>query len=465
MELAGKRVYVVGLGSHGTGRQLARVLTRRGAAVTVADQKPAEKLVAELAQLEDLPVQYELGGDYGAGVTSHDLVVISPGVPPESAVPARARAAGVPVLGELELAYRLCPAPMVAITGTKGKTTTTTLTGRLLAAAGYRVHVGGNIGEPLVGIADTVGTDEVVVAEVSSFLLEGTTTFRPKVGVLLNLHEDHLDRHGTMAAYLAAKARLFANQTAEDTAIVNAEDPVVAGLAGSLRARTWRFALGGPAVLGDGEGVTVEGGQIVLRQAGRMTAVCPASALRLPGRHNVANALAAVAALAALGGPLDRVEQTLREFEGVPNRLEPVAEVGGVLFVNDSQGTCKAAVACALEAFSGRRTVLIAGGRAKVADFADLAAAIARRAEAVVLIGEAAPALAAAAQAAGMAQVERAATLPEAVARAYELARPAGVVLLSPACASFDMFENMEHRGEVFRQAVRGLAGKGAGGA
>lgn len=454
IELAGRDAYVIGLGSHGTGREVARALLAHGARVTVADRKPRAQLTSELAKLEGLPVTLELGDEYGSSAAAHDLVILSPGVPLHAPPVRAARAAGAQVMGELELAWHLCPAPIVAITGTKGKTTTTTLTGRLLAAAGQPVLVGGNIGDPLVGIAERARPNDLVVAEVSSFLLEGTRDFRAHVGLLLNLYEDHLDRHGSMEEYLAAKARLFANQDGTDFAVLNADQPLVAALARGLRARVLHFGLQ-PATVA--EGATVVGETICAVRGGKAEPICPVSALQVPGRHNLANALAAICVLLALDLPLEGTEQALREFPGVPNRLERVAEVGGVLFVNDSQGTAKQAVACALEAFAPRRTVLIAGGRAKVADFADLARVIAARASALVVIGEAAQAIAQAAGEAGLREIQHAPSLPQAVAQAYALARPDGVVLLSPACASFDMFENMEHRGQVFRQAVADL--------
>jgi len=457
IELAGKRIYVIGLGAHGTGRQLARVLTSRGSRVTVADQKPASALGPELEALAALPIRYELGARYGRSITSHDLVVISPAVPLSAAPLERARAAGVPVVGELELAYRLCRAPIIALTGTKGKTTTTTLTGQLLSAAGRSVWVGGNIGDPLVGIADLAQPSDLVVAEVSSFLLEATSSFRPRVGVLLNVYQDHLDRHGTMEAYLAAKMRLFTCQQSSDCAILNADEPLVAGLAPSLAARVLLFGLDQPLK----QGVTVREGMIGVASGRGFAPICRAAALSLPGRHNLSNALAAIAVLVALEVPLEGVEQALRSFSGVPHRLEPVAELEGVLFVNDSQGTCKQAVACALEAYAPRRIVLIAGGRAKVPDFSDLAGIIASHAQALVLIGECAPALEAAARQVGMDHIHRCGSLEEAVPLAYRLAQPQGVVLLSPACASFDMFQDMERRGQVFREAVANLAAKG----
>jgi len=404
--------------------------------------------------LEGLPVIFRLGPDAYRGIETADLVVPSPGVPLTIPAIRRARAAGVPVLSEIELAYRLARAPIVAITGTKGKTTTTTLIGLLLDALGQPARVGGNIGLPLIALAAEAGPAEVLVAEVSSFQLEAVDEFRPRVAVFTNLYPDHLDRYeDSMERYLQAKLRLFARQTAEDVAIVNADRPESARVAAATQARVIHTSVQARQP----GGVYAADGQIVCEVGGAPVAVAPVDAVRLRGAHNLSNVLEAVAAVAALGLPVARVAaETLAAFRGVANRLEEVDTVDGVTFYNDSQGTTPMAVQVALQAFAATPPVLIAGGRAKVHDFDELGADIARGARALVAIGEAAEALGAAVRrAAADFPVYRAETLPEAVRLAFRLARPAGVVLLSPACASFDMFRNMEHRGEVFREAVR----------
>ncbi len=444
-DFTGLRVHVIGLGSLGTGRAVTQVLAARGAQVTVSDAKPAEALQEEIAALAGTGATVLTGADAYRGVEEADLVVPSPGVPFQAPPLRRARSHGVRIVAEIEVAYWLAPCPIVAITGTKGKTTTTALLGELLQDAGVSARVGGNIGRPLIELAAAALPQDVLIAEVSSFQLEATEQFRPKVAALLNLFPDHLDRHETMEAYEEAKARIFAHQEAEDAAVIGRDDPGAWALRTRTRARVLPFSL---------QHAAPEGADLVdgwLRVVG--TRVCPASAMRLRGRHNLGNALAALAAAHALGAPLDRAENTLRRFPGVEHRLEVVASVAGVLFVNDSQATTPPATVAALEAFD-EPVALIAGGRAKVHDFSALAQAVARRGVSLVLIGEAADELTAAARTAGVTQVSRAQTLPEAVHLAHRAVAQGGVVLLSPACASFDMFVNMAQRGQVFKDAV-----------
>jgi UDP-N-acetylmuramoylalanine--D-glutamate ligase len=446
-DFSGKRVYVIGLGAKGTGRATAQVLARRGARVTVADMKAAPELAGEIAALPS-SVTLEVGDRAYAGIEAADLVVISPGVPPEIEPLRRARARGIPVVAEIEVAYRLARAPIVAITGTKGKTTTTALLGRLLADPGREALVGGNIGVPLIALADRAEADDILVAEVSSFQLEMIDTFRPRVAAVLNFFPDHLDRHPDLDAYWRAKMRIFENQTPQDAAVLNLDQEALLPLRSGLRACLFGFSQRGAPEAA----VSVRGGEIVAGDS----AVCPVAAVRLRGRHNVDNALAALACMVALGVPTGRAASTLAEFQGVPNRLEEVGVVAGVTFINDSQATTPAAVEVALAAIE-EPIILIAGGRPKVPDFGPLGALIARRVKALVTLGEAGPALATAARAAGLAAVTQAATLDEAVRAAFQQASPGEVALLSPACASFDMFRNMEHRGEVFRAAVQAL--------
>lgn len=453
-EFAGKHIYVIGLGSKGTGRASAQVLTRRGARVTVADIKTEAELAEEIATLGDLAVNLELGERAYRGIEAADLVVLSPGVPPQIEPVRRASAKGIPVVAEIEVAYRIARAPIVAVTGTKGKTTTTALLGQLLDDAGRRAPVGGNIGVPLIGLADSAPADAVLVAEVSSFQLEMIQQFRPRVAAMLNFFPDHLDRHSDLDAYWRAKTRVFENQTPDDAAVVNLDSEALAPLRDSLAARLVGFSQTGAA----DAAVVVEDGQIGLREQGGVRAICPTSDLRLRGRHNVDNALAALACMVALGVSTDTAGATLSRFQAVPNRLEEVGVVGGVTFINDSQATTPAAVEVALAAIE-EPIVLIAGGRPKVPDFRDLGALIARRVKALIVIGEAGPALAEAAGRAGLRDVSQASTLDDAVSLASQRSLPGDVVLLSPACASFDMFRNMEHRGEVFRAAVATLRG------
>lgn len=454
IDLHGKRIHVIGLGAKGTGRACAQVLGARGALITISDSKTPTGLGEEMAKLGNVSVRLQLGPQEAyRDIERADLVVPSPGVPLAIEPIQQAIAAGVPVLSEIELAYQFAQAPLVAITGTKGKTTTTTLIGLLIEATGQPVHVGGNIGRPLIELAVAANPDDVLVAEVSSFQLEAIDTFRPKIAVFTNLYPDHLDRYNnSMDEYFAAKLRLFAQQQEDDITIVNADRPESATVEAATRARIIRVSTAQPVP----GGVYLQDGKIISEVQGTPLTVMDTGDIRLKGAHNLANVLEAVAAVAALGLPVDQVAaRVLAAFRGVPNRLEEVATVNGVTFYNDSQGTTPVAVRMALRAFAATPPVLIAGGRAKVSDFAELGRDIAASARALIVIGEAAEAIAQATRAADVEfPIYHAETLPDAVKRGYALATPSGVVLLSPACASFDMFRNMEHRGEVFRQAV-----------
>jgi UDP-N-acetylmuramoylalanine--D-glutamate ligase len=458
-DIAAKRIHVIGLGAKGTGRACAQVLGERGALITISDSKSPGELATEIAQLKGASVRLQLGPQEAYRDIEHaDLVVPSPGVPLASEPLQRALAAGVPILSEIELAYRLATAPLLAITGTKGKTTTTTLIGLLIAVSGQTVHVGGNIGRPLIELAACAASSDVLVAEVSSFQLEAVDEFHPHIAVFTNLYPDHLDRYdNSMERYFAAKLRLFARQTADDIAIVNADRPESARVEAATAARIIRVSTE-QVIPG---GVYVADGQVISDIDGRAERIVPVASIRLKGEHNLANVLEAVAAVAVLGLPVAQVAASvLAAFRGVPNRLEEVDTVAGVTFYNDSQGTTPIAVRMALRAFAGQRLVLIAGGRAKVSDFSELGRDIAGTAHAVIVIGEAAEAIADATRSArANFAIHRATSLPEAVRTGFALAQPGGIVLLSPACASFDMFRNMEHRGETFRQAVAELHG------
>jgi UDP-N-acetylmuramoylalanine--D-glutamate ligase len=453
VNLSGLRVHIIGLGSLGTGQACARVLSELGAVVEVSDVKPKSKLGPQLEALADLPITFHLGPKAYSGLGEAKLVIPSPGVPLDIPPLQAAREAGALVVSEIEAAYWLAPCPIIAVTGTKGKTTTTTLIGKLLRAAGKSVLVGGNIGVPLIQLARQARPEDLLIAEVSSFQLEATRDFRPKVAVFLNFFADHLDRHPDLWAYWEAKNKLFANQTAEDFAVINADDLGLSQLADKLPSQVVSFSLQRPAQADVSDGFFRIDGE----------PVCPVERVRLRGRHNLYNVVAALATAHVLGSDLERAESVLREFRGVENRLEEVALVNGVTFINDSQATIPEASVVALEAMEAP-TVLIAGGRPKVTDFSALGKAIAARAQALITIGEAGETIAAAAKSAGLKNSYSAATLEEAVESAYALISPGGVVLLSPACASFDMFKNMAHRGEVFRAAVRALEEKSKSG-
>jgi len=439
---------VVVMGAARSGMAAAELLMQRGAKVTLADVKPE---VDGVSDLRERGIALDLSTNDPAALVEADLIVMSPGVPVELPAVARARARGVPVIGEIELASRWLRGRIVAITGTKGKSTTTTLVGRMLKAAGQRVLVGGNIGVPLSAqVADST-EDTVHVVETSSFQLETTSTFHPWIAALLNFSADHLDRHPNEHAYGAAKARVFANQTADDWAVVNADNPPALQLARIARARLLPYAVANI----DDAAIFADRDFIWQRTSEGRTPLVPLSAIELTGRHMLSNVTAATAISCAAGATGDAMSRALPGFTGLEHVMEPVATIGGVRFVNDSKATNIDAAARSIESFD--RVVAIIGGRYKGGAFEDLHGPLAARGRAVVAIGEARP-LISAALAAVVPCVE-ADSMAEAVAKAHDLARPDGVVLLAPACSSFDMFTDYADRGRTFKNEVWKRAG------
>jgi len=430
--LDGQNVLVLGAGI--SGLSAAAFCARLGARVVLADER------ADAAAQPPTGVELRLATPF-PDPADFDLVVPSPGVPP-----ARYRARARRVWGDIELAGRALQVPIAAVTGTNGKSTTVRLLEAMLRAAGLRARAAGNVGDAALGL---VGEPlDVAVLEVSSFQLETIESFRPHVAVLLNLTPDHLDRHGSLAGYLAAKARIFENQSVEDIAILNA-DPALDALAAGLRAPSWRFAARGSVARGgwfDGETVCLRTGGGLLR--------LPLEGLPRPSGPLRENVLAALLAALALGAEPAKALSALATFQTLPHRCELVAERGGVRWVNDSKATNPGATVPAL-ALEERPVLWIAGGKDKGLDYAELANARLAGVRKALLIGAAAPRIASAL--AGRVDVEMLGTLDAAVARAAELAHPGDVVLLSPACASFDQFRNFEERGERFRALVRGL--------
>jgi UDP-N-acetylmuramoylalanine--D-glutamate ligase len=444
----GQHVTVVGAARSGVAAAL--LLAQRGARVTLTDAR-VELEPHDASRLRHAGVELQLGGHRRETFTSSDLLVLSPGVPLDQPTIVEARESGVRLMGEIELASRWLNGRIVAITGTKGKSTTTTLTGRMFTAGGLKAIVGGNIGTPLSSQVEASTPETFHIVEVSSFQLETTDTFHPWIAVLLNLSSDHLDRHGSMDAYGAAKAKIFANQTPDDWAVINADDPQTLALARAGRARKVFFSADKPLV--------------------------PLSSIRLIGRHLVADVMAAATVAQIAGVPVEAMVRAVESFTGLEHALEPVAIVNGVRFVNDSKATNVEAAQRAIESFD-RGLVVIMGGRFKSGDFSLLREPLRSRAANVVAIGEAAPLIEGALE--GAVPVERAATLEAAVKRAYELAgardrdvttdvgvlprertergdghaRLEKVVLLAPACASFDMFRDYAERGEVFKKEV-----------
>jgi UDP-N-acetylmuramoylalanine--D-glutamate ligase len=451
----GDFVVVVGLARSGVAA--AEFLARRGAKVVATDVKGEDELSEEALRLEEKGVRLETGGHRVETFTRAAMVVVSPGVP--WALPAlqAARAAGREVVAEIELAWRHQRGRVAAVTGTKGKSTTTAALGAMLREAGIDARVGGNIGSPFIGLVEGSTEATVFAVEVSSFQLEGTVRFRPHVAAWLNLSPDHLDRHASLEEYVAAKARVFANQTEADWAVVNADDPVVLERARRARARALLFRAGGGPPPG-GDAAFFAGGEARWRRDGREERLFAREEVRLPGAHLAGDLLVAGVAARLLGAPQGAVARAVRGFRGAPHVLEHVATIGGVAFYDDSKATNVDAALRSLEAFEGR-VVVILGGRYKGGDFSLLAPRLASRGSAVVAIGEARARVREALPA--TVPVEVSASLAEAVARARALAGPGDTVLLAPACSSFDMFRDYADRGRQFKQEVHKLGNEG----
>jgi UDP-N-acetylmuramoylalanine--D-glutamate ligase len=453
MDLTGKKVLVVGLAR--TGVALARFLSQAGARVTVTDMASAEELAAMRQLIKILPVEEELGVPEPRDVRSFDLILPSPGVPPELPWLEEARRHGIPVWGELELASHFLTRPVIAVSGTNGKTTTTTLVGKFLAASGIKALVGGNIGTPLVSLLEKQQDADYLVLEISSFQLDTAPHFHPQSAALLNITPDHLDRYPDYAAYAASKASLFAHMSGTETKVLNYDDPLVRPLGQDLGSVLY-FSSSEPLI----EGACLAGEVIKVRLPGAPMQDFPLEEIRLKGAHNLENIMAALLLSLTAGAQPTACREVLASFAGLPHRLEWVATRGGVDFYDDSKGTNVGAVARSLSSFD-RPVILIAGGRDKDSDFSLLNDLIRQRVKALVLVGETRERLVRVWE--GLAPAYLAADMDEAVARAANLADPGEVVLLSPACASFDMFKDYAHRGEIFQKAVKegGHAEKG----
>jgi UDP-N-acetylmuramoylalanine--D-glutamate ligase len=443
-----RRAYVLGLGL--SGGAAARLLASRGVEVVGSDRRPAAAL--ELGGLADAPgVELRCGVEESELPAGVEAVVVSPGVALDHPLLAAARAAGLPVVAEVELAFAFLEGPVVAVTGSNGKSTTTAMTGALLAHAGIPVEVCGNIGLPLAAVVDGAAGRTFVV-ELSSFQLETIDRFRPRAAALLNLSPDHLDRHRDLAGYLAAKQRIFARQTRDDVAVLNADEPEVAASPTAARRRS--FSLSTPVA----DGCRLEEGRVVERAPGASARQLFAAAdVPLPGPHNLENAMAAALLALAAGAPATGLAAGLRGFRGLPHRLERVGERAGVTYFDDSKGTNVAATARSLESFADGSVHVILGGRNKGADFRYLRPAALRKVRRAYLIGESAAELERAL--AGATELSRSGTLAAAVSEAAERARTGDAVVLSPACASFDQFRDYRDRGQSFQRLVRGLPG------
>ena len=447
MELKGKKVLVVGLGKSGLAAAL--FLRRQGAQVTVSDVRSAEALSKEIPALLEEGINVEAGGHGLLTFRRQDLIVVSPGVPLNTPELVQAMMFGRPVIGELELAARFLKGKMLAITGSNGKTTTTALVGEILKKAGMPTLVGGNIGFPVVGLIEESTDETWSVLEVSSFQLESTVEFHPAIAVILNITPDHLDRHGSFENYALAKERIFAAQGEHDSVVLNADNVRAAEAAVRSKATVYWFSIEHPVE----RGAWLENGSVVFRIAkdAATETVMPLSGIPLKGAHNVENVLAAVVASRLAGAPVDAIREAVEGFQAVEHRLEFVAKVNGVSFYNDSKATNVDATAKALAAFdSGIHLIL--GGKDKGAGYMQLASLLRERVRAVYTIGTAAAKIES--ELRGLVPIQSCETLENAVAAAASAARPGEVVLLAPACSSFDQFENYEHRGRIFKDLV-----------
>ena len=456
MELKNKRVLVVGIGKSGI--SAAMFLRGQGARVTVSDTRSAIALAEQIPALLDAGVMVESGGHGLLTFRRQDLIVVSPGVPLDTPEIKQVIGYGLPVIGELELATRFLKGQIVAVTGSNGKTTTTSLIGKIFADAGRPTQVGGNIGLPVIELI-AGSTDETVnMLEVSSFQLETTEAFHPKIAVILNITPDHLDRHHSFEAYVAAKEKIFANQTAEDALVLNADDPTTQMCAGKTRARVYWFS----ATKVVRQGAFLRDGVIcwVEKEGGKSEPILPAAEIHLKGTHNVENVLAAVCAARLSGVPAEKIRAAVADFKAVEHRLEYVRTVKGVEYFNDSKATNVDAAMKAVESFAGC-VHLILGGKDKDSDYTQMAQVgrkpLGERVKSVYTIGSAAEKIER--QLVGVVKIVSAGTLATAVAKAASGATAGDVVLLAPACSSFDQFDNYEHRGRVFRQLVMDLPG------
>jgi UDP-N-acetylmuramoylalanine--D-glutamate ligase len=446
MGLKNKKTLVVGLAK--TGVACARFLASRGARVTVTDMRGEAALAATLAELAEYDIIRELEQHNTVSFLASDLIVVSPGVPMDLPQLRAAQQSGIEIISEIELASRFIDVPLAAITGTNGKTTTTSLLGAIFKHNGYHTFVGGNIGNPLIEMAATHDIVDQVVAEISSFQLEWITAFRPTVAALLNLSEDHLDRYPSYQAYIDAKLRIFENQTEDDFAVVNRDDPLVWEHAQNLRAHLFPFS----RLHELDEGIFYRDGVITYRHKGREECF-PTAAIRLQGVHNRENIMAALACALLLGCRADESFETVLCFEALHHRMELVRETNGVRWYEDSKATNVGSVEKALESFTD--ITLIAGGKDKGGSYAPLAPLVSERVRHLVLIGEAAERMER--ELGRLTDTRRASTLEEAVRLAAEITKRGGIVLMSPACSSFDMFRDYEERAERFIAAVKAL--------
>jgi UDP-N-acetylmuramoylalanine--D-glutamate ligase len=451
--LKGKRVLVVGLGRSGAASAI--FLQEHGARVTVSDAKSEVQLQSEVAALLDRGISLETGHHGERTFRDQDLIVVSPGVPSDQPSLQHARSLGIPVIGEVELASRFLQGKVLAITGSNGKTTTTTLVGEILSKSGRKTLVGGNIGTPVISLAGKSSADSFAVLEISSFQLETIEQFCPWIAGILNITPDHLDRHHTLQAYVEAKARIFENQSASDFGVLNADDSTSAALNSKIKGKLYLFSRRNPVE----NGAFLKGDQIIFRDnfrdPGKEQVVLSRSDIQLKGEHNIENVLAAVVMAMLAGCTAQQVRQAVSEFRAVEHRLEFVTTINGIGFYNDSKATNVDATVKALESFPGNIHIIL-GGKDKGSDYTELVPLLRERTKRAYLIGAAADKISSQIQ--GATEITHSGTLERAVRQAFDSAKPGDVVVLAPACASFDQFENYEQRGRIFKDLVLGLA-------
>ncbi len=449
---SGKRVLVVGMARSGVAA--AMLLHKTGAKVIINDNKTADQLGDALAPLNGLDIEYALGCPAGECLTDIDAMIISPGIPDTAGFVVKAKELGIYVTGELEMAYQLSSGEMVAITGTNGKTTTVSLLGEIFRNAGRTTHVVGNIGYPYSAAGFDSADSDMFVCEVSSFQMETTETFHPRCGALLNITEDHLNRHGTMECYAQTKMRMFQNMTAADVAVFNADDPALVPYIPMVKAQVMLFS----RKVEVENGAFVRDGVIMTRFGGVETAICPAADVYIPGPHNLENALAACCMATACGVDAAVIAHTLRTFTGVEHRIEFVRELEGVRYINDSKGTNVDSTIKAIQTMN-RPTAIILGGYDKHCDFTPMVKEMldSEFIREAVLIGVTADQIERQCRENGYANLHRAATLKDAIDQCRSLSSDGWNVLLSPACASFDMFPDYEARGRIFKELVNEL--------
>ena len=452
MNWEGKKVLVVGMARSGVAA--SQLLRAYGAEVTVNDSKSEEELGEQLTSLEGLKLERRFGCGAMDLLKGQDCLIISPGIPDSAPFVRKAKEMGIYVIGELELASQLSKGTLIAVSGTNGKTTTVSLLGEIFRNSGKVTHVVGNIGYPYSLAALVSKPEDIMVCEVSSFQMETADTFHPHIAVLTNISEDHLNRHGTMEVYTELKMRIFRNQTPEDYAVFNADDPGLENLHKQVRSRVLQFSHKKEVP----EGAFVRDSEVIIRLNGEERRVCAVSEIRIPGAHNLENALGAVCAAAAMEVPIPVIRHSLKSFRGVEHRIESVRELDGIEYINDSKGTNVDSTIKAVETMN-KPTVIILGGYDKHTSFDPLAAVMVKNdmIREAVLIGETAGQIEQSLKTAGFAGIHRAGSMREAVEMSRSLASEGWNVLLSPACASFDMFRDYEERGRKFKEIVHGL--------